>query len=327
MPGNGNYHFSKKMSSINVNNHRTIVTGASGFIGSSMAKKLVEKGYEVFCLIRKDSDTYRLTEIANKLSIISTDLEDLDNTKSLFKQIRPHAVFNCLGQNGFPTNYKVFEASNISSLKIHHNLLEACVEFPVAKFIHCCSSLVYSGNSNSIKESDPLEPVNYRGLMKLHESNLCSYYFRNYGVPVNIVRIFRAYGPWEQENRLLLTCIRKLLNGDLIKLTNENHKRDYIFIDDLTELMLKAALDPKQSGIVVNCGSASSYSAKEICELIAKQLNKSLIIDREELVKLEDRKSLGANNELAKELLDWTPKVNIETGLSKTVKWYLNYIK
>jgi len=182
---------------------------------------------------------------------------------------------------------------------------------------------MYEHTDGLISEKTAFQPISNKGLTKLSERNLCLYYAHNYDMPIRLARIFRAYGPKEEQDRLILSILLAAKNKTPIKLSSPEIVRDYTFIDDLVEGILKIAHTDLASGEEINIASGVPSNSSDIVLIIEDILRIKINISKEVYHKMPaDRTNCMVDISKAKELLNWVPKTSMEEGLKQTYNWW-----
>ena len=230
------------------------VTGASGFVGRSVAENLIEKGVEVVPVSRKSTD-YSVESLAQILQGVGTVIH--------LAAVR--------GGDGAMADYHDNE-------RITENLLRAMAEAGTEQIIYASSRMVYSGEENiPWKETDIPAPNSLYGISKMEGENLCSYYSRKYGFRSTAIRIAQVMGPGEKVRNMMSVFLEKATQGERLKVIGESRaKRQYIYVKDLAEVISRIALDSSAQGNagtsgcagqdVINAGMEQAYTNLEIAQ-------------------------------------------------------------
>ena len=247
-----------------------VVTGGTGFVGSAIVRKLAPLVKEVHVIAREKSKTHKIDPVLDKVRLHRILLDGRGLLMEQLPVINPDIIFHCAE----PYNEKLktiddFIETQKTSLRCTANILEYAKETCVEKFVHACSSTVYGNNSSkSLIESGSLQPDTYRGLIKLSEYNLCQYYVKKHGVPVSFARIFRAYGPYDSNSKLIVKILKQHAAGKKIDLTSAPVVRDYIHVDDIVSCMIKICLISHPHGEAFNIASGEAYTPQEIISFL-----------------------------------------------------------
>ncbi len=301
---------------------RVIVTGASGFIGSCIVAALEKENAEVFALIRKTSDCYRLSYQGCHSKRVIGDLDDLAGTCSWVKEIKPHYVFHAA------TSRQVSSPTELAHTNVTAtaNLLQSTVSKYIQGFVMLGSSLEYGNLDIPFRESDLVRPSSFFGASKAAGTMMLQGMAKSMGFPVSILRLFHVYGPYEPAKRLVPTVIRAILSGTVINLTQPGLNHDYIFIEDVVNACLAAASKTSWSGEIFNVSNGIMISNEkivgEISTIIGKKANTKTGAYQQ---RSWDKAEWCGDNTKAFRLLGWQPKVNLTEGLSRHIEWIKKY--
>ncbi|TET54039.1 MAG: NAD(P)-dependent oxidoreductase [Actinobacteria bacterium] len=304
---------------------RVLITGAAGFIGSNLARKLLETGAEVHGIVRESTDLWRLAGIDSSLALHETDLQDFKKVKKIITKVNPQLVFNAAMPHGHP---KLEQQKDYltNSLLSTANILEALSATEYDCLIHLGSSLEYSSDNKPFKESDRTEPTTFRGVTKTATSLLCEHYIKSRNNPIVILRLFSVYGYFEHFSRLIPTAIKATLSNKTMDLTKLGYSRDLIFIDDVVEACLVASQTKKAIGETINVGSGKQWKNEEVIDQIQAVLGQKIKVNIGSYPKSPSDKSYwAADTAKAKRLLRWEPRYSLQEGLKKTVAWFEKY--
>lgn len=312
------------------------VTGADGFIGSWLAKELLEKGANVFALVRdlKKEAGYKLLGIADKISLVKGDLVDYSSLKRVMDEFEIDSCFHlaaqALVQLATENPLSTFE----SNIKGTWNLLEACRNSKTIERIVIASSDKAYGSQRKLPytEESPLLGLYPYDASKACADILSRSYFVSYGLPISVTRNANTYGGGDLNfSRIIPDAIRHILQKkEFIIRSDGTPERDYMYIKDAISgyLTLAENLDRDDiKGQAFNFGTATPLSVLDLFKLIAKKCGESnpkfkvLGKAKNEI----DRQYLAIDK--AKKLLGWKPEYSLEKGLEETIKWYKNYFK
>ena len=228
------------------------VTGASGFVGTSVAEILIERGIEVIPVSRSNTD-YSVESLAQIL-------------QGADKVIHLAAV---RGGDGSMSDYHDNE-------RITENLLNAMAEGKADRIIYASSRMVYSGeDAIPWKETDIPAPNSLYGISKLEGENLCSYYSRKHGFSSTSIRIAQVMGTGEKVRNMMSVFLEKATRGEQLKVIGESRaKRQYIYVRDLAEVFCGLALESRPAGTpgqeVINAGMEQAYTNLEIAQAFSE---------------------------------------------------------
>jgi len=311
---------------------KILVTGAVGFIGWKTSEMLLKQDYEVigvdnmndyYDIKLKEWRLNRLRGFKN-FKFYKLDIENHEALKVLFED-NPgiEAVINLAARAG--VRYSIqnpwiyFRTNTIGNL----NLLELCKDYNIGKFVLASSSSVYAGHPMPFKEDLPVNnPISPYAASKKAAEVCCYTYHYLHGIDVSILRYFTVYGPAGRPDMSVLRFIKWIDKGEpLILYGDGTQRRDFTYVDDIAEGTIKA-LRPLGFEII-NLGNSNPHELKYLIGLIEESLNKRAIIDYNPFQKT-DMKHTWADITKAKDLLGWEPRISLEEGIDRTVKWYLD---
>lgn len=273
---------------------KILVTGSKGFVGRELLFQMKQKDYE-------------LIEIGNTKF---TNLCDWEVVKKIPKvDVIIHLAAKSFVPDSFKNPLKFYNNNILSTL----NILEKA-KMDNAKVVFL-STYVYGNPSYlPIDESHKTEPLNPYTQSKLICEDLCSAYFRDFKVPITILRPFNIYGINQNKNFIIPTIISQVNNKE-IKLNSSNTKRDFIFISDIVDVIIKIVdLDSKLLNIY-NLGSGQSVSIKEVVEKILKLTGSQANIKVSNKIRKGEVIDTISDISKIKKDLNWQPKVFIDDGL------------
>ena len=314
---------------------RILVTGAAGFIGSSLCKKLHFLGHNVTA-IDNFSDYYDITlkqlrvkELLTPLEIevLNLDICDSIAIEKIIKSIKPDLLIHLAAQAG--VRLKVNESHKYveSNLVGFSNILISTVENKVPYFLYASSSSVY-GDRASIpyKESENnLHPNSFYGGTKLTNEILTSTLVANSETVARGLRFFTVYGPWGRPDMAYFRMLANTLVNSKLKIYGDGSvERDFTFIDDATnaiELLIdELQIHPKGYSDVVNVGGGHPVSINKLIEVVEKISNKQLVFEKYDRNLTDVSKTMADASKLFR-LTGYRPKTEIETGILETFKW------
>ncbi len=310
-------------------NKRVLVTGADGFMGSHLTERLLEAGARVSAYVRGNSTIgttqYNLKNVKHLEDIfeeiITGDIGSPD-CRALVKKNDPEMIFHLAADayvpNSFTHPLEVMETNVLGTL----NMLHAVMEAKSIKRIVCTSSSEIYGMTigGAIDEEHPLYPSSPYAASKVAADRYCYAYWNTYHVPVAIIRPFNTYGPRHTYD-VIPKFIELALKDETLTIHGDGKQtRDFTYVDDMIEAFLIMGSHPKAVGKAVNFGTGKDISVNYIAKKV-KELSGS----GSGIVHTKDRVSqvrrLNCDYSLAKKLFGWKPKVDIDEGLRRNIKW------
>jgi nucleoside-diphosphate-sugar epimerase len=303
---------------------RIFITGATGFIGSHLARRLVSTGATVYTLCRRNSDTWRLKDCLSKLKIVEGDITDKQRLISIMKQIKPQKCFHLAAYGIDPSQTDPHEiiSTNIAGTI---NLTQALQGMNLECMVNFGTCFEYGNVGGAISENSPLNPNNLYAASKSASWLLCNAFHKLQGTPTVTIRLFTPYGPFEPAYRLIPNAIIKALQRKELLLTEGEQKRDYIFIDDVVEGCIRTATTREALGQTINLGTGKEHPVKEVVTTCLNLMGNPIKPVFGALPYRENEIfNLRADTKKAKEILGWSYSIELEQGLRETIEWYTN---
>lgn len=306
-------------------NMKILVTGGAGFIGRWVVKKLAESS-DIWVLDNlSNGKEENLLEFRNKLKdFVIGDIRDTKILKTIFKNkfdICIHLAADINVQSSIDDPKETFE-SNITGT---FNLLEEARKAGT-KFIFISSALVYSSANRPINESHPLKPASPYAASKIAGENLAFSYYFTYNLPVVVLKPFSAYGPFQKSNMeggVVSIFIQKSLDNQPLPVFGDGTQtRDFIYVEDCAEFIIKAAFSDKAIGEIINAGSGSDISIKDLALLISNDQKMIKLVPHHH--PQAEIQKMVCDDSKASKLLGWVPKTSLKDGIIKTRDWMNN---
>jgi len=308
---------------VNFEDKRVLVTGGAGFIGSEVTLQLLKKGAFVTVLDNFASGRKEYLPKNKKLKIITGSIENEDIIKKSVKD--QEAVIHLAALPFIPDSYyypaDFFKINAIGSVNMLWNSIKSK---SVEIFLQVSTSEVYgTAQFYPMDENHPTAPHSTYAVSKLAGDRAAFTLHKENGFPVVVVRPFNAYGPRYTEPYIIPEIINQLLKGKKeLTLGNVNSSRDFTFVSDTAEAMLRAISERKVIGEILNIGSGIEITILDLAHKIAKIAKKKIKIKYDESRERPyDVNRLVCNNKKAKDILGWQPKVKMDKGLEITIKW------
>ncbi len=306
---------------------RALVTGTAGFIGSTLAERLLSQDADVVgidCFTDyyprpiKERNLGALTGHP-KFRFLETRLQDADLASLLAD--RTH-VFHLAAQAGvrksWGRDFSVYTVNNVEATQV---LLEACVQAKLERLVYASSSSVYGDHVPMPMREDALpQPVSPYGVTKLAAEQLCYLYYANYGVPTVSLRYFTVYGPRQRPDMGFNRFLRATLRHEPITIYGDGEQtRDFTFVADAVSATVAAARRGVP-GRVYNIGGGSRVSINEVLDMIGRVAGRRPLVTVDSAQK-GDMRHTYADTSLAKADLGFAPTVGLEDGLAAEYQW------
>jgi nucleoside-diphosphate-sugar epimerase len=298
-----------------------LVTGAAGFIGSRLSRRLLERGDKVTaidCLTDFYPRRIKKRNLAPLLDEpnfrwIDADLNDAPLGRILKGQ---EAVFHLAAQAGVRDSWgKSFDVYIRHNIAASQRLLEAAKGRPLKKFVYASSSSVYGLTPDlPMRETSPLHPLSPYGVSKLAAEDLCFLYWKNYGVPAVSLRFFTVYGPGQRPDMAFHKFLKAILEGREITVFGDGRQtRDFTYVDDIVTANL-AALDRGPAGEVYNVGGGHRERLDALFSVLERVCGRPVRLRFAEVQK-GDVLHTAADISKAVRDLGFAPRTGLEDGL------------
>ena len=294
---------------------KSIVTGGAGFIGSNLVDKLISLGHEVICIDNESADNefFYWNDHADNYKF---DITIYDEIKNLFKSV--DYVFHLAAESRIgPAIKNPTKAIKINILGTS-NILQCCREHKIKRLIYSSTSSGYGLNIAPNVETQPDNCLNPYSVSKISAEKLCTMYSEIYDLPTIIFRYFNVYGERAPNKGIYSPVIgifqRQRKEGKKLTVVGDGEqKRDFIYVGDVVEANVKAALceiDKKFYGQIFNVGSGKNISINKIAAMIKDDIEYLPEREGEAKVTLADISKI-------KDVLKWTPKMKLESWIRK----------
>lgn len=343
---------------MNNNYNIILITGAAGFIGSNLVKRLLQENENIkiigFDNVNDYYDVrikdYRLEELNknNNFDFIKGNLQDRQAVEGIFKKYHPSIVVNLAAQAGVRYSIENPDTYIESNLIGFFNILECCRNYPVEHLVYASSSSVYGGNKKVPFSTDDKvdNPVSLYAATKKSNELMAHCYSKLYNIPSTGLRFFTVYGPAGRPDMAYFGFTNKLIKGEKIKIYNYgNCQRDFTYVDDIVEgivrVMQKAP--EKQNGEdglplapykVYNIGNGHPVNLLDFVTILQEELVNAGVLPKDydfeahkELVAMQpgDVPVTYADTTALERDFGYKPKTDLRTGLRNFAKWYKEF--
>lgn len=348
------------MSNVDLTNKTFLVTGAAGFIGSNLVKRIyiespnakvigIDNMNEYYDIALKK---YRLQELErySSFKFIEGNIADKELINDLFETYKPAVVVNLAAQAGVRYSITNPDAYIESNLVGFFNILEACRNYPVEHLVYASSSSVYGSNKKVPYSTDDKvdNPVSLYAATKKSNELMAHAYSKLYNIPSTGLRFFTVYGPAGRPDMAYFGFTNKLVKGETIKIFNYgNCKRDFTYVDDIVEgviRVMKKAPDKKngEDGLpippyaVYNIGNQNPENLLDFVQILSEELVRAKVLPEDydfeahkELVPMQpgDVPVTYADTSALERDFDYKPSTSLREGLRNFAEWYAEFYK
>ena len=300
---------------------KVLVVGGCGFIGQALVKRLIALGADVVSLNRQEKKD---RESMKGVTEVIADLRDPTALKQALESRSFEYVFNASGyiDHSFYTSggREVIDAHYVGIL----NLLDEVYRSPLKSFVHIGSGDEYGNAGGPQKETIREAPISPYSAAKAAITHLVQALANTESFPGVVTRLFLAYGPGQGFGRFIPQIIRGCLEDRPFPTSLGEQLRDFCYIEDVVEGLILAAVKPKAVGHVINIASGRPITIRAVIGKIVNLIGSGQPDFGAYPYRPGENMKLYADISLAKSLLDWNPKTNLEEGLKKTIAYYKN---
>ena len=334
------------------------ITGSSGFIGSNLAKRILNEEDNVLVIGLDNMNNYydvkikewRLAQLNkfDNFKFIKGDLADKETVENIFKEYHPNIVVNLAAQAGVRYSITNPDAYIQSNLIGFYNILECCRNYPVEHLVYASSSSVYGSNKKVPYSTDDKvdNPVSLYAATKKSNELMAHSYSKLYNIPSTGLRFFTVYGPAGRPDMAYFGFTNKLINGETIKIFNYgNCKRDFTYIDDIVEgiiRVMKKAPEKKngEDGLpippykIYNIGNSHPENLLNFVQILQEELIRAGVLPKDydfeahkELVPMQagDVPITFADTTPLERDFGFKPSTTLRDGLRKFAEWYKEF--
>ena len=312
---------------------RVLVTGGLGFLGSSLAVRLVEYGAQVTVIDNLHplygGNRFNIADVADKIEVVVGDVRNLEVLKPLIA--RTETMFHLAAQVSYIDSLSMpYEDLDLNA-KATLGILESCRTLnPTMRILFSSSRMTYGRVEGPlVHETSPTNPLSLYGIHKLTAEKYLLMYYKDFGIPTTVLRLTNPYGPRQQikhsKYSLVGWFVRQAMEGKTIKIFGDGAQlRDYVFADDIVDAMLRCAVTPAAEGEVINVGSGQSTAFRDMVSAVIRCVGRG----RAEFVPWPENYERVETGDIAVDisklqaLTSWQPRYTLDEGIRRTFEYY-----
>ena len=311
-----------------------VITGCAGFIGFHLTKNLLEKNKKVIGIDiidkyydpKKKKDRLKILNKYKNFKFFKIDLNKYDLVYSKLKNYKIELIIHLAAQPGVRISIKKPHNTLKQNLVPFINILEIARLKRVKKFLFASSSSIYGDTKiyPFVEKDNQNVPVSVYGATKLSNEIIASSYSKNFNMKTIALRFFTVYGPYGRPDMAYYSFLDDLKKNKKIRVFNKGHMmRDFTYVDDVIKGIISLInFKMKKNHDVINIGKGKPDQLMELIKLIEVNYKKKFKIEYTKNIPNGDIKKTFSNVNKAKKLIKWKPKVNLDEGIKRFVKWY-----
>jgi nucleoside-diphosphate-sugar epimerase len=303
-----------------------LVTGAGGFVGANLVRAINKRGFDVVGLLRPGSNAWRLQGLEH--TIARGDVTNGDALAGLIREFKPTVIIHSATHGGYATQQDAHRIAHTNYTSILNLLLAVQEHMPETIVLNLGSSSEYGSKREPMRETDMLEPNSVYGASKAAAGLLARAFAKERGVAVFNLRLFSPYGAWEDPTRLVPSALSHALANLDFPMTSGRQGRDFIWMDDVSRIILESDFSNLAKGAVFNLGSGVQTSVFDAACLAyhvtgsSARVLRGAIPDRSH----DSFDSLWqADIAHAQRSLNWGQLAPLEAGFAHTARWLREY--
>lgn len=315
---------------------KVLVTGILGFVGSHLAEKLVDEGYEVYGVVRRVANRSLevIKEILKDVTLVTGNITDYASIRNALKTVYPDIIVHLAAltpvRDSFERPFEYQQANLLGTMNVAHAVLEL-PDPQTRKLIAASTAEVYGLQEREpLKESLALRPTSPYAVSKAAADLYLQMMFRTCNLNGTILRPANTYGRKFDTSFIIEYLVTHMLKGEKVYVGAPDSVRDYMYVDDHVNAYLFAIKNAEAKGQVYNVGTGVGTSNKELAEMIAEKIG----YDRRRIVfgsyppgypyrpPISDQPYIVLDSTKIKKELNWAPKISLKDGIDKVIAYF-----
>jgi len=315
---------------------KVLVTGILGFIGSHLAEKLVNEGYEVYGIVRRvaNRNFEVIKKILKDITLITGDITDYVSIRNALRTVNPDIVIHLAAltpvRDSFERPFEYLQANLLGTMNVAHAMLEL-PDPQTRKLIAASTAEVYGLQAKEpMKESLALKPTSPYAVSKAAADLYLQMMSHTYNLNNTILRPTNTYGRKFDTSFMIEYLVTRMLKGEKVYIGAPNSVRDYMYVDDHVNAYLLVIKNAKSNGQIYNVGTGIGTSNRELAEMVAEKIG----YDKKRIAfgsyppgypyrpLISDQPSIELDSTKIREELNWAPKVSLSEGIDKVISHF-----
>jgi nucleoside-diphosphate-sugar epimerase len=302
---------------------RVLVTGASGFLGSHVVRRLVKEGADIYAVTSSVSTSpERLSDLLDGITLLEANLRDASSLAHVVAAAQPELVIHQAAFTHVGKSFSRIDENIQTNIQGTVNLLQA-LEGHYRRFVYVGSGDVYGDSPVPFTEDGPVAPASPYAVSKYAAERFCRMFHQAYGWPIVCLRPFNVYGPGQSPDRIIPELIISALSGRDLKMTEGRQTREFMYVEDVAEAFVQALVKPDIDGEVINVSRGEEVSIRQLATTVLELMGNPV---KGLFGALENRPTeiwrMFGDDTKARELLGWSATTTLTDGLTKTIDWY-----
>jgi nucleoside-diphosphate-sugar epimerase len=299
---------------------RILITGAGGFIGRHLLRRLTTSGCNPVALTRFPGPLR--AEFGGAVQTVAIDWDDPSAVARVIEEVKPSVLFHLAGVRVADGETNSATRNWQGNVELTENLLSALATTALNRFIALGTAEEYGAVAGPVAEDQLAEPVTGYGRAKAEVTKMLLAKYQREGFPAAVLRPFTVYGPGQPARMFIAQAVEHAVAGRSFAMTEGRQRRDLVYIEDIVRALIAAGNVPGIEGAVMNLGSGRPRQLREVAETVWRLADsKAPLQVGARPAPPEELHDTWANPSRAKERLDWTPEIELEQGLLTTINW------
>lgn len=300
---------------------RVFLTGATGFVGSHVLRRLVDRGVPTAALLRPGSAGERIADLRGRFVEVAGDLDATERLNSPLRDFAADTLIH-LAWEGVGNRYRNDPLQVERNLPRSVELLRVAAAAGVGHWVGFGSQAEYGPCDTVIGEDQPPQPTTLYGVAKLAACQAATILCQQLDMRFSWLRLFSVYGPMDDPGWLIPFIIRQLLAGESPPLTEGAQRWDYLYVTDVADAVHAVAENPEADGIF-NLGSGAPRTVRSIAELIRDLVDPAAELRFGEIPYRKNQiMHLEADTSRLRDTVTWRPEVSFDSGIAQTIEWF-----
>ena len=295
---------------------KLLILGGTGFLGFNILKYAIKKNFSIVSVSKTKKPNIGIKDKKNVI-FLNLDITYKKNLLKLFNKYEFDYIINASGYVNHSKDKKIIKEHFI----LIKNLINVLKNKKIKSLIQLSSGLEYGNYPPPHFENGVCKPRSLYAKSKNNSTKLLMNAFKKNGFPMNVLRLYQVYGPYQEDNRIIPFIINSSLQNNSFPCSEGKQKRDFLYIDDLINF-IDLIFKNKIKGEIFNVGFGRSSSLKKVISLVVKYLKKGKPKFGEIKLRKDELMDYYPNISKAKKLLNWHPKFSLIEGMIKTIKFY-----